>query len=483
MLLASSLAFFLVIFLVASILTAIAYLAFLKMKADESDAERSDLTLSRSLSRRGAGRRHREELGFGIEPSVLLQDGRLSSITFWDTVLAHFDFGAILKNRLEQADLRWSVGRITSMMLLIGIVTLAVLMRLLPLWAAFLGAAAASMAPYGYVLHLRNKRFMKFRENFPDALDSLARALRAGYPLSAGMEMITAETAPPVSGELRRTSAEANLGRGWPHALENLGKRVPLLEINLFIAAVQLHARTGGKLSEVMTGLAENMRESNALQGEVRALAAYGKLTGLILTILPIGIAIMMLIVSPGYMQVLFNQPRRKTVNRRRHRLPGHRAFRDSPYCKYSGMTFGLLAAMFLFVLAAVSVAGYVFVLRPSKAEAGEVQIPQAISINQRDLPAAQAAFADTFQVLGESLPLPGDHEALRRQLVIAGYRWPASVAIFLGIKAASAVLFGVAVLWLALVTGTGRLRVDSRSRLRPGIRLHDSGSRARPPR
>jgi tight adherence protein C len=115
-------------------------------------------------------------------------------------------------------------------------------------------------------------------------------------------------------------------------------------------------------------------------------------------------------------------------------------------------MTFGLLAGMFLFVLAAVSVAGYLFVLRPSKAETAEAQIPQSISINQRDLPAAQAAFADTFQVLGESLPLPGDHEALRRQLLIAGYRWPASVAIFLGIKAASAVLFGVAVIWLALV-------------------------------
>jgi tight adherence protein B len=128
------------------------------------------------------------------------------------------------------------------------------------------------------------------------------------------MEMIANETAPPVSGEIRRTSAEANLGRGWPSALENLGHRIPLLEVNLFIAAVQLHARTGGKLSEVMSGLAENMRESNALQGEVRALAAYGKLTGMILTILPIGIAVMMMIVSPGYMQVLFNDPTGKNL-------------------------------------------------------------------------------------------------------------------------------------------------------------------------
>jgi tight adherence protein B len=315
MILASSLAFFLVIFLLASILTAIAYLAFLRMKADQSDAEQSDRTAPKTAV--GSQQREhdgREELGFGFEPSPLLQSGRLSSITFWDSVLAHFDFGALLQNRLDQADLRWSVGRITSMMLLVGVVVLAVLMRLLPLWAAFLGAAAAMTAPYGYVLRRRRKRFEKFRENFPDALDSLARALRAGYPLSAGMEMIANETAPPVSGEIRRTSAEANLGRGWPHALEGLGRRIPILEINLFIAAVQLHARTGGKLSEVMSGMAENMRESNALQGEVRALAAYGKLTGLILTILPIGIAIMMLIVSPGYMQVLFNDPMGKNL-------------------------------------------------------------------------------------------------------------------------------------------------------------------------
>jgi tight adherence protein B len=140
-------------------------------------------------------------------------------------------------------------------------------------------------------------------------LDSLARALRAGYPLSAAMEMIAAETAPPVSVEMRRTSAEANLGRGWPHALESLAKRVPLVEVNMFIAAVQLHARTGGKLSEVIGGLAENMREALALQGEVRSLSAHGKLTGMILTILPVGIAIMMMVVSPGYMQALFNHP------------------------------------------------------------------------------------------------------------------------------------------------------------------------------
>jgi tight adherence protein B len=299
MILASSLAIFLVLFLIASIVTAIAWMAFLKMRAEQSEAAHLEATTEEPW----------DEDGAGATDSVLLRRERFSTITFWDSILNRFDFVGILKSQCEQAQLDWSVGRITSMMLLIGAASFAVLKPFIPTWAATLAALVAGMVPYFYILNRRNKRFGKFRENFPDVLDSLARALRAGYPLSAAMDMIASETAAPVSEEMRRTSAEANLGRGWPHALENLGKRIPLLEVHLFIAAVQLHARTGGKLSEVMGGMAENMRESLALQGEVRALAAHGKLTGMILTILPIAIAIMMMFVSPNYMQVLFRHP------------------------------------------------------------------------------------------------------------------------------------------------------------------------------
>ena len=244
----------------------------------------------------------------------LIRTDRLSTLNFWDSLLARFDFIEILKARIAQADLDWSVGRVTLAMLLSGTVAALLLAKFVGIWAAITGAVLVAYAPYGFVLFRRNQRFQKFRENFPDVLDSLARALRAGYPLSASMEMIATETVPPVSVEMRKTSAEANLGMGWPQALENLARRMPLLEVNLFISAVQLHARTGGRLSEVLGGLAENMREAIALQGEVRALAAYGKLTGVILTILPIGIAIMMLIVSPGYMQVLFDHPNGKSL-------------------------------------------------------------------------------------------------------------------------------------------------------------------------
>jgi tight adherence protein B len=307
MLMLSILVFFVAIFLLCSIAVTVAWMGFLKTKAEDSDAARRDMEAAQAAP--GAVPESDDEPASG-----LFRPERLSTLNFWDSVLARFDFIEILRERIAQADLGWSVGRVTLGMLLAGTLTLILLLKFVAVWAAMMGAVLVALVPYFYILRKRDKRFLKFRENFPDVLDSLSRALRAGYPLSASMEMISSETMPPVSVEMRKTAAEANLGMGWPRALENLSRRMPLLEVNLFTAAVQLHARTGGKLSEVLSSLAENMREAISLQGEVRALAAHGKLTGVILTILPIAIAGMMMWVSPGYMQVLYNHPQGKNL-------------------------------------------------------------------------------------------------------------------------------------------------------------------------
>lgn len=294
MFLASLLAFFVFIFLLATITVAIAWMAFLKRQAEETEAgETAEDAAARPLE----------------ENSPLLRSDRLSTLNFWDSLLAKFNFGEILKERLAEAQLNWSVGRVTLAMLLGATIAFLLFWKVLPVWAALLVACAVAFAPYGYIMRVRAKRFDRFREGFPDVLDSLARALRAGYPLSAAMETVVAETSPAVAMEIRKTSAEANLGMGWSRALENMGHRLPILEVNLFAAAVQLHSRTGGRLGEVMSSLAENMRESQALRGEVRTLAAHGKLTGLILTLLPLVIATMMMFVSPDYMLILYNYP------------------------------------------------------------------------------------------------------------------------------------------------------------------------------
>jgi tight adherence protein B len=300
MLLLSMLSFFAVIFLLVAITVAIAWMAFVKRTAEQTQAAREDA---------GQAGPSAADAAFLDEESPLFRTERLSSVTFWDHLLAHFDFVKILKSRIAEAELDWSVGRLTLLMLLCGTVTLLLLQKILPPLPALAGGVAAAFGPYAFVMGVRNKRLRKFREALPDTLDSLARALRAGYALASAMELVASEAPAPVSTELKKTSTEANLGMGWSRALENLAQRVPILEVNLFSAAVMLHSRTGGKLSEVIAGLAETMRESIALNGEVRALAAHGKLTGMILTILPIGIAMIMFIVSPDYMMVLINHP------------------------------------------------------------------------------------------------------------------------------------------------------------------------------
>ncbi len=238
----------------------------------------------------------------------LLRDDSLSTISFWASLLERFDFIDLMRVRMEQAELNWSIGRVTFSMLLAGAIVFYLLIgrASIPWWIGAALACGASVLPYLYILRRRKKRLAKFQAQFPDALDSLARALRAGHPFAAALELIAGESEAPVSTELRRVSIEGNFGTSWQQALENLSRRMPLLEVNMFGAAVQLHSRTGGKLNELIATLAEGMRESEALRGEVNAIAAHGKMTGAVLTALPLIIAVVMSIVNPSYLAVLF---------------------------------------------------------------------------------------------------------------------------------------------------------------------------------
>ena len=139
-------------------------------------------------------------------------------------------------------------------------------------------------------------------------------------------------------------------------------------------------------------------------------------------------------------------------------------------------MTAELLAGLFLVVLAAVSAAGYVFVLKPAEAEAAEADLPKGISLEHRELPATQAAFIDAFRMVGEALPVSGDKAQLRQNLTAAGYRWPSAVSIFLGIKAATALLFGIGVTWWAVAKRSGLHGRRSGRDVRAGLWVHDAG-------
>ena len=246
-----------------------------------------------------------------LDQPLLLREESLSTISVWHELLTQFNFVTRLKKAMTEAGLRWSVGRVTATMLLTGALAWAVIDSIdwTPPGAGLAAGIGGAMLPYMYINYQRARRFGRIEEQFPDALDSLSRAMRAGHPFSSGMEMLAYESPAPLCHEMRKAYDEWKLGGPWNQALDNLSRRVPLLEVRLFTAAVLLQSKTGGKLNEVLERLADTIRDSIALRGDVRAISAHGRLTGTILTVMPIGIAAVMATTSSGYLSILIKNP------------------------------------------------------------------------------------------------------------------------------------------------------------------------------
>lgn len=242
--------------------------------------------------------------------TLLIKDEDLSSIAVWSNFLKNISHAETLRRWLEEADLGWSVGRVTLTMLLSASAVYALFWQaaLLPTWLALTLALAVGTIPLVLIRALRARRFRQFGEQFPEALDSLARALKAGYPLSAAVDLMAMEQPEPVAGEMRRLREQWKLGVGWDQALDDLARRVALPEVSMFVAAVKLQNRVGGRLNDVLSRLGESMRDNHVFESEVRSIAAHSKITGTILTILPLAIGGLMYLVNPGYVLTLFHR-------------------------------------------------------------------------------------------------------------------------------------------------------------------------------
>ncbi|HUQ93263.1 MAG TPA: type II secretion system F family protein [Bryobacteraceae bacterium] len=253
---------------------------------------------------------------FEEESGILLRDAEVSSISPWRWLLKRSDVVERLKGNLAQADMNSSVGRITASMLLICAVSIAILNNIhwLPGWAILVIAIPITMTPYIYILHRKKKRWQQIEDQFPDAVDSMSRALRAGYPFAAALDSVANQTPNPLGRELRKTFAEGALGASWEQAMQNLAHRLPIQEVCLFTAAVQMQSKSGGNLSEVLDKLGENMREGAAIRGEVKSLSAQGRFAGYILTTLPVVITLSLLWVNPTFLNPLIEEKTGQTM-------------------------------------------------------------------------------------------------------------------------------------------------------------------------
>jgi tight adherence protein B len=211
---------------------------------------------------------------------------------------------------IEQAGIRASVGQ-----LVLGSVFLATMIGALTLFLSrslLIAMPAAFMVaslPFLTVRTLARRRLAKFEEQFPEAIDLIARALRAGHALTTGLGMVVDEMQDPVRNEFRLLHDRQNFGMPLPEALKSLAERVPLLDARFFVTAVLTQRESGGNLAEVLDSLASLIRERFRLKRQVRTLSAHGRITGWVLGSLPFAIAGILFLLAPEFVGKLFTDP------------------------------------------------------------------------------------------------------------------------------------------------------------------------------
>ena len=230
-----------------------------------------------------------------------------------EDLLKSVNIGVRLTKLLSEAGIAWTINRFignSAFAFIAGFIAGCVAPVSVPLLTrAFACALVGSALPLFYVRRKRGKRMDALEEQLPDALDFLARSMRAGHAFSISLEMVGEEIHDPLGQEFRSLFNEMNLGASLERALMNFAQRVPLPDVRFFASAVLLQRQTGGNLSEILNRLSHIIRERFRLKGQVRAASAHGRLTATILTLLPIGTLIGLVVTSPGYLDPMLADP------------------------------------------------------------------------------------------------------------------------------------------------------------------------------
>jgi len=247
------------------------------------------------------------------EPSqelALLRDEVLSKIPALDNLLRRSSSISNLQTLLEQADVKSRAGNVLLLCLLSGAGLGLIVLVFSPFpQFAWLGLIIGGFFPYSYANYKRSKRFSKFEELFPEAIDTLARAVRAGHAFTTALELIASELGEPVASEFRKLYEEQKFGLPVRDALINLTQRVPLVDVKFFVTAVMLQRETGGNLAEILDNLSYVIRERFKIMRQVRVHTAQGRMTMMLLMGLPPIIVVTMQTMNPLFIRPLFDDP------------------------------------------------------------------------------------------------------------------------------------------------------------------------------
>jgi tight adherence protein B len=247
--------------------------------------------------------------GDAAADDTILKQSAEGPLPALDRFVAKTLAGATLARLIEQSGTNTTPSAIVMMTL--GAAAAAALLAALFIhvpFAPIVAGALGTTIPYGWLRYKRSSRLRRFEEQFPEALDLLSRAIRAGHAFQTAMGMVGDDLSAPVGPEFKKTFDEQNFGLPLREALNQLAERTPLLDVRFFVTAVLIQRETGGNLSEILDNLAHVVRERFKIQRQVRVHTAHGRFTGYVLLGLPAALAIVLSFINPEHMQVLFRE-------------------------------------------------------------------------------------------------------------------------------------------------------------------------------
>jgi len=240
---------------------------------------------------------------------TLVRDEMLSGLPWLHRLMLRWAWATKLQDYLVQAGMTARPGKIVLVSGVMGVGAAFVASYFFSLYAALPVGIAAALIPIAVVAFKRRRRLRKFEETFPEALDLLGRAVRAGHAFTTGLEMISKECAEPLAGEFRTAFEEQNFGLPLRDALLNLAERVPIVDVRFFVTALMIQKETGGNLAEILDGLSRVIRERFRIYRDVQVRTAQGRLTAGILIALPLAMMGILSFINPAYVGILFRDP------------------------------------------------------------------------------------------------------------------------------------------------------------------------------
>lgn len=245
-----------------------------------------------------------------VAESEIFRPDPLNSLPVLKGLLSRLPFLPRLQLFIEQAGMTIPAGAL--IVISFGLALFPALIGLtiwVPLPLILMGAGLCGMIPFSVVAIKRTRRFNRFQEIFPEAIDLLARAVRAGHAFTTGFSLIAEELAEPVASEFRITWQQQNLGLSLPEALQNFCMRVPLPDVQVFVSALLIQRETGGNLAEILDNLSHIIRERAKLFRQVQILTTEGRMSMYTLMALPILTGVAVYFANPKYTSRLLEDP------------------------------------------------------------------------------------------------------------------------------------------------------------------------------